>query len=89
MSAKKVPYGTSLKPGTKVVREAIWNNDTEITSEYGVIVHCWFEQSIDDFDCYIAFFGTTPPNSDCPKEVYILRYAAVSLKTLDDWPTHC
>lgn len=86
MSAKEVPHRTFLKPGTMIVREAIWNDDAEITSEYGVIVHCWFEESINDYDCYIAFFGSTPPSNNRPEEVYILRYPAVSLKILDAWP---
>ena len=66
-----------LKPGTKVRFDG-----GENPVECGVVVHCWFEEEIGGYDCYVAFFGTRFPN-DKPDEVYVLRYAAKSLEVIE------
>ena len=52
--------------------------------EYGVVVHCWYEEEIGGFDCYIAFFGTSPAMGKPQEKPYILRYAAISLVRMND-----
>ena len=73
-----------LAPGTRVRRDANWDGDEKITSEYGVIVHCWLDEGIKAHDCYVAFFGYEFPTTKPEEKPYILRYAAMSLTTLDD-----
>jgi hypothetical protein len=43
----------------------------EITSEYGVVVHCWKEQSPEFHDCYVAFFGDAFPNGKPAETPYV------------------
>ena len=68
-----------LAPGTKVRRDAYWNNDEHLTSEFGIVVHCWFDEEMGMFDCYIAFFGEALPPGKPADKPYILRYAVLSL----------
>lgn len=63
-----------IEPGTKVKLTG--------TGEYGIVVHCWYSQEIHDFDCYIAFSGTSFPDRQTQFKPYILRYAAASLEIL-------
>jgi len=86
MSDIGAPYSDFLPAGTKVVREAYFNEDTSLTAEYGVIVHCWLNDEISAYDCYVAFFGTNPPSVQQGEKPYVLRYASESLKVLDSWP---
>jgi len=76
-----------LKPGTKVRRDAIWDDDT-VKSEFGVVIHCWYEAEIAGYDCYVAFFGETypagPPPEKPAEKPYVLRYSAASLTVLPD-----
>jgi len=72
-----------LPAGTKVRRDAFFNEDAFITSEYGVVVHCWWDEEIDGYDCYVAFFGEKGHPDAAPEEKpYILRYASTSLTVL-------
>lgn len=64
-----------IEPGTKVKLPS--------TGEYGIVVYCWYSQEILDFDCYIAFFGTSFPSKNTDCRPYIFRYAAVSLEILE------
>ncbi len=73
-----------LKPGTRVRLDAFINDDDETTPEFGIVVHCWLEQSIGMFDCYVAFFGPKMPAGQPADAPYILRYAATSLTVLPD-----
>ena len=68
-----------MAPGTRVRRDAFWNDDDHITSEYGVVVHCWLNDDIGMFDCYIAFFGSDFPEGKPAEQPYVLRYAAMGL----------
>ena len=51
--------------------------------EYGVVVHCWDDDEIDGYDCYVAFFGSTVPSGKPEEKPYVLRYAATSLKVIE------
>ncbi len=51
--------------------------------EYGVVVHCWFNADIQEYDCYIAFFGSEEPTGELVEHPYILRYASIELVVLD------
>jgi hypothetical protein len=58
--------------------------------EFGVVVHCWFDDEIQAFDCYVAFFGSGFPETKPTEKPYVLRYAATSLARLgDDQGTGC
>ncbi len=71
-----------LAPGTRVRRDAFVNNDDHTTSEFGVVVHCWLDNEIGMYDCYIAFFGEDLPDGKPAEKPYVLRYAAVGLAEL-------
>lgn len=72
-----------LAPGTKVRLDALVNDEDSVTSEYGVVVHCWLNEEIGMYDCYVAFFGEGGfPVSEPREKPYILRYGAISLTPL-------
>jgi hypothetical protein len=66
-----------LPPGTKVV----YSGGDE--PEYGVVVHCWFDDGLGVHDCYIAFFGESMPKGPPSERPYILRYASTSLAEVE------
>jgi hypothetical protein len=68
-----------IAPGTKVQLGADENGDVE----RGLVVSCWLEPS-GFFDCYVAFSGKEFPEGKPAEVPYVLRYAAVSLKIIDD-----
>jgi hypothetical protein len=76
-----------LPPGTKVRLDSLQDGETPV-SEYGVVVHCWPNEGMAGLhDCIVAFFGSAPPLSgELSEWPYVLRYAAVSLSVLDEWP---
>ena len=82
--AKAAGEDRYLSPGTKVRRDVYCNDDDHLTSEFGVVVHCWLDDAIGMFDCYIAFFGPHFPNGAPVENPYILRYAATSLVEIID-----
>ncbi len=45
-----------ITPGTRVRLDGLVNDDDEPTPEFGVVVHCWLDDEIHMFDCYVAFF---------------------------------
>lgn len=51
--------------------------------EFGVVVHCWFEEDIQGYDCFVAFFGDNEPSGRPKAKPYLLRYAVTSLTVLD------
>lgn len=65
-----------LEPGTKVSYDGI-----EGVLEYGIVVQCWFEDTIGEYDCYIAFYKNDNEGKPVEKP-YILRYAVNSLSVL-------
>jgi hypothetical protein len=73
-----------LAPGTKVCLGPAIDDEGKVTSEYGVVVHCWHEESIAAYDCYVAFFGDSFPSGMPTQKPYVLRYAATSLTTVTD-----
>ena len=84
MKKKKVGEDRYIAPGTKIRRDAFWNDDDQPTSEFGVVVHCWLDEEISAYDCYIAFFGDEVPVGKPTEKPYVLRYAAVGLTELAD-----
>ena len=75
--------GDQLIPaGTRVRLDSLVNSDDERTSEFGVVVHCWLDEEIGVFDCYVAFFGDGFPDGKPSEKPYVLRYAATSLTVL-------
>jgi hypothetical protein len=66
-----------LVPGTLVRYDGM-----EDEAEYGVVVHCWFDDDIQTYDCYVAFFGNAQPVNAPTEKPYILRYASTSLKKI-------
>ena len=73
-----------LTPGTKVRRVSFVNDDAHLTSEYGIVVHCWKDESLGAFDCYVAFFGDQIPDGPPTEKPYVLRYASISLMPLSE-----
>ncbi|MEL6359887.1 MAG: hypothetical protein AAFR21_02290 [Pseudomonadota bacterium] len=51
--------------------------------EFGVVVHCWFNKTMDGYDCYVAFFGDTLPDNEPATKPYVLRYTATSLTVIN------
>ena len=68
-----------LQPGTCVRYDGL----AEGGPEYGVVVHCWLNNEIDGFDCYVAFFGSKLPKDKPQQLPYILRYASSSLTVVE------
>jgi hypothetical protein len=71
-----------LSPGTRVRLDALVNDNDFETSEYGIVVHCWQDEELGFHSCYVAFFGNAMPEGKPSQKPYILRYAAISLKSL-------
>ena len=83
MTAKPRPEDRYLRPGTKVRLDSLVNDNDEATPEFGVVVHCWEEPEIGFHDCYVAFFGDAFPAGKPAEMPYVLRYAAISLITVE------
>ncbi len=73
------PIGRYLAPGTPVKYDGL----VEGGAEYGVVVHCWLDDEIPFYDCYVAFFGDRRPTGRPSEAPCILRYASTSLTVLD------
>ena len=71
-----------ISPGTKVRLDSFVNSLDEVESEYGIVVHCWMNQTIGFYDCYVAFFGDEIPAAEPAEQPYLLRYAAAVLATI-------
>jgi hypothetical protein len=71
-----------IPPGTRVRLDSLVNDDDEPTPEFGVVVHCWLDDEIGMFDCYVAFFGSEFPDGKPSDKPYVLLYAATSLTAL-------
>lgn len=71
-----------LKPGT-LVRRVDHSGDSW---EEGVVVHCWLDEELGVFDCYVAFFGASVPEGKPSEKPYVLRYASTSLTELGSNP---
>lgn len=67
-----------LSAGTRVRYDGVEDGQPE----YGVVIHCWFNDEIQAHDCYIAFFGNDEPVGALNERPYILRYASNSLTVL-------
>ena len=78
MSDDAEPLGTFLPPGTKVRYDGLVDGGPE----FGIVVHCWIDEEMHAYDCYIAFFGDELPAGKPSEKPYILRYAAISLKVI-------
>lgn len=70
-----------LSPGTRVRLDGL--SEEEGGPEYGVVIHCWEDDEIHAYDCYVAFFGRTFPSGKPEEKPYVLRYAAVSLNVIE------
>ena len=54
----------------------------EIECEFGIVVHCWFEESIGCHDCLVVMFGEKLPTGEPKEKPVIFRYAAIGLHEL-------
>jgi hypothetical protein len=76
MTEDEATSGPYLAPGTPVRYDSL----EQCGPEYGVVVHCWLDDEINAYDCYVvAFFGNEEPAGKPPEKPYILRYASTSL----------
>ena len=78
MTANKALHGRYLGPGTPVLFDGF-----EDHPEYGVVIHCWLDDEIQGWDCYVAFFGGRGPTGKPSEKPYVLRYASLSLTVVD------
>ncbi len=78
MNDDPTPLGKYLNAGTRVRLD-----DSEHGPEYGVVVHCWMNEEMHGYDCYVAFFGHEYPVGAPAGIPYILRYASMFLIVLD------
>jgi len=79
---KALPFRLSnrdiyLPPGTQVRYDGC-----EDSPEYGVVVHCWQEETCQHYDCYVAFFGDSQPTETPAEKPYVLRYFSGSLTVI-------
>ena len=65
-------------PGTRVRHDG-WVNSGQGGPEFGIVVHCWFDNEIRRYDCYVAFFGNELPTGKPAEKPYVLRYSARTL----------
>ncbi len=83
--SERAPGDQYLKPGTRV--RLIYCEgpelDAEPTHEDGVVAHCWWEEELGGYDCYVAIFGDAIPSGKPESPPCILRYAASSLTVLE------
>lgn len=70
-----------LTVGTRVKLD---HSEQHRQSEFGVVIHCWFDDEIQSYDCYVAFFGDQFPNGKPGSAPYVLRYASKSLVVLGE-----
>ena len=75
------PLGLYLPPGTRVQYDGLSVEDGG--PEYGIVIHCWVNEEIEGYDCYVAFFGNAFPMGKPHEKPYILRYFSGSLTVLD------
>jgi hypothetical protein len=68
-----------IPPGSRVRYDGL----IEGGPEFGVVIHCWDDDEIGGFDCYVAFFGSVLPSGKPDEKPYVLRYAASSLNLLE------
>ena len=68
-----------IPPGTRVRLDGAADDGPE----YGIVVHCWQDDAIGAYDCYVAFFGDEFPSAQPREKPYVLRYAASSLTLID------
>jgi hypothetical protein len=73
------PADRYISPGTKVCYDGLDVGGPE----YGVVLHCWDDDEIGGYDCYVAFFGSTMPSGKPEEKPYVLRYAAISLNVIE------
>ena len=71
-----------IPAGTRVRLNSLVNDEHEPVPEFGVVIHCWLNDEIGMFDCYVAFFGSEFPAGKPTEKPYILRYASTSLTVL-------
>lgn len=68
-----------IQPGSRV------RYDGSGVPEFGVVVHCWTAPGWGGmYDCYVAFFGRDFPTGEPAHQPYLLRYSAISLRTIAD-----
>lgn len=67
-----------LPRGTRVRYDGL-----EDRSEFGIVLHSWFNDEIGGYDCYVAFFGDSFPSGAPDQIPYVLRYASSSLAVVE------
>jgi hypothetical protein len=72
-----------VAPTSRLGRLLGTNGLEEGGPEYGVVVHCWFDEADDGYDCYVACFGDELPTGKPAKKPYVLRYFSTSLAVID------
>jgi hypothetical protein len=69
--------GPFLPAGTKV------RYDGTGEPEFGIVVHCWMNDEVAAYDCYVAFFGSEFPSGRPASIPYVLRYFTTSVNVVE------
>ena len=72
--------------GKRVKRTFILSQGDEekIAIEVGVIVYAWWDEMMQEIDCYIAFHGETFLQGVPKEKPYVLRYYLFGLEILNE-----
>lgn len=72
--------------GKKVKRTFILSQGYEEKTavEFGVIVYAWWDDFMQEIDCYIAFHGETFLQGVPEEKPYVLRYYLFGLEFIDE-----
>lgn len=72
--------------GKKVKRTFILSQGDEekIAIEVGIIVYSWWDEMMQEIDCYIAFHGETFLQGVPKEKPYVLRYYLFGLEIIDE-----
>jgi len=83
MQADRQPGDRYIAPGTRVCIP--WKDeDGKPATEFGIMVHCWFDPQLGVHDCYFASFGDALPTGDPGERPAIMRYTAGSFNVIED-----
>ena len=72
-----------IPPGTSV-RIPWIDEDGNPAPEYGIMIHCWFDELMGVHDCLFASFGDALPSGNPGEKPAIFRYTAPSFDILSD-----
>lgn len=79
MADEPQDFDPFLPIGTKVRYDGL----DEGGPEFGVVIHCWRDETLGLHDCYVAFFGSEMPTGKPDAKPYVLKYSTGSLTVVE------